>query len=100
MNQTEVWIRKLIAENRVHEFYNSTEWKRKKKVILISQHHECQRCKERGQYKRARTVHHKKYLRIRPDLALDDDNLEAICDECHYDEHHRRKPGFINAERW
>lgn len=100
MEQIELWIRRLIEDNQVHDFYNSPMWKRKKKEILKAQHHECQRCKAKGQYKRARTVHHRKYLRIRPDLALADDNLEAICDECHYNEHHRRKPGFMNIERW
>lgn len=100
MDYIESWIRELIAENRIHEFYNSPDWKRKKKAILKDQHYECQRCKAKGQYKRARTVHHRKYLRMRPDLALDDDNLEAVCDECHYDEHHRRRQGFVNPERW
>lgn len=100
MDQIEAWVRRLIAENRDHDFYNSPIWKRKKKEILKAQHNECQRCKEKGKYKRARTVHHSKYLRTRPDLALADENLEAICDECHYDEHHRKRPGFINEERW
>lgn len=100
MDQIETWILQLIAENRVHEFYNSSVWKRKKKEILKIQNYECQRCKAKGQYRKARTVHHRKYLRQRPELALVDDNLEAICDECHYDEHHRRKPGFMNKERW
>lgn len=100
MEQTEEWIRNIIKENRVHDFYNSPVWKRKKREILKAQHYECQRCKKKGKYMRARTVHHKEYLRKRPDLALDNDNLEAICDGCHYDEHHRMKPGFINEERW
>lgn len=100
MDQTEVWVRTLIRNNQVHDFYNSPIWKRKKADILKAQHYECQRCKGKGRYKKARTVHHKKYLRMRSDLALDDENLEAICDECHYDEHHRRRPGFINEERW
>lgn len=100
MNQTETWVRQLIKDNHVHEFYNSPAWKRKKKEILKEQHYECQRCREKGHYKRARTVHHRKYLRTRPDLALSDENLESICDECHYSEHHRKKMGFINEERW
>ena len=49
---------------------------------------------------KATTVHHKKYLRLHPELALDPDNLEPICERCHYDEHHRKKPGFTNEERW
>lgn len=100
MDNVTLWIKQLIAGNQVHVFYNSPVWKKKKRQILKDQHHECQRCKKKGIYKKARTVHHKQYLRKRPDLALCDYNLEAICDECHYDEHHRKKPGFINEERW
>ena len=47
---------------------------------------------------KATTVHHKKYLRLHPELALDPDNLEPICERCHYDEHHRKKPGFTNED--
>lgn len=100
MDQTEEWVRQLIADGRVHDFYNSPAWKQKKQQVLKAQNYECQRCKKQGKYKKARTVHHTKYLRSRPDLALDDSNLEAICDGCHYDEHHRRMPGFVNPERW
>lgn len=91
-------IKELIKENRVHEFYVSPEWRRKSSEILRKQHNECQRCLLKGKYSYARTVHHKKYLRHRPDLAFEDDNLEAICDECHYEEHHGR--GFATPERW
>jgi 5-methylcytosine-specific restriction endonuclease McrA len=44
------------------------------------------------------TVHHKKYLRKFPELAMDYDNLELLCDECHYEEHHKREQ--LNEERW
>lgn len=94
------WIKKLIKENNTHEFYTSPLWRRKQTEILKRDHHECSRCKARGLVVRANTVHHKKYLRSHPELALDDDNLEAICECCHYNEHHRKKPGFMNEERW
>lgn len=54
----------------------------------------------KGLVVKATTVHHRKYLRQYPELALDPDNLEPICERCHYDEHHRKKPGFTNQERW
>lgn len=99
MDELTLWIRELIRQNKVHEFYNSPIWKKKKNEVLRDQHNECQRCKKRGIYSRARTVHHKQYLRRRPDLALEDSNLEAICEQCHYEEHHVKK-GFVNEERW
>lgn len=29
---------------------------------------------------------------------MDYDNLELLCEECHYEEHHRREQ--LNEERW
>lgn len=94
------WIQQLIRDNNVHEFYTSSVWRRKQAQVLKEKHYECQRCKKKGLAIKARTVHHKKYLKKYPELALDDDNLEPICDQCHYDEHHRKDLGFMNEERW
>lgn len=94
------WIQQLIRDNNVHEFYTSSIWRKTQARILQKQHYECQRCKSKGLVTKARTVHHKQHLRAHPELALDDNNLEAICERCHYDEHHRKKPGFMNEERW
>lgn len=94
------WIKQLIRDNNLHEFYTSSLWRRKQAQILKESHHECERCKKKGFVVRARTVHHRKYLRRYPELALDDNNLEPICEKCHYDEHHRKKLGFMNEERW
>lgn len=94
------WIKQLIRDNDTHSFYTSSVWRKKQKEILKKQHFECQRCKKKGFVVRAVTVHHKEYLRKHPELALEDENLEAVCDKCHYDEHHRRKQRFINEERW
>lgn len=94
------WIRQLIRDNDMHVFYTSSLWRKKQHQILKQQHYECQRCKGKGRVTKAVTVHHKKYLRKNPHLALEDSNLEAICNKCHYDEHHRKKHGFTNEERW
>lgn len=94
------WIRNLIKENNMHEFYTSSIWRRTQARILKENHYECERCKRKGLVVKASTVHHRKYLRKYPELALDDSNLEPICERCHFDEHHRRKPGFMNEERW
>lgn len=99
-NETTQWVQKLIRENNTHEFYTSSIWRRTQARILKENNYECARCKQKGLVVRARTVHHKKYLRAHPELALDDDNLEPICEKCHYDEHHRKMPGFMNEERW
>ena len=94
------WIQELIAKNNVHEFYVSPVWRRMQAQILKENHFECERCKKKGLVVKATTVHHRKYLRQYPELALDPNNLESICKRCHYNEHHRKKPEFTNQERW
>ncbi|WP_373419508.1 HNH endonuclease [Sporanaerobacter sp. PP17-6a] len=43
-------------------------------------------------YVPATTVHHIKTVREYPWLALTKANLMAICEECHYQIHHKNKP--------
>jgi 5-methylcytosine-specific restriction endonuclease McrA len=93
------WIRGLIWTDNLHEFYTSPVWRRMQAHVLKANHYECARCKAKGKVVKASTVHHKEYLRNRPELALDENNLEPICAACHYDEHHRKKQ-YINEERW
>lgn len=94
------WIRQITRDNDLHQFYTSPIWRSTQAHVLKQNHYECSRCKAKGMVVKARVVHHKKYLRQHPELALDEDNLEPLCEKCHYDEHHRKKPGFINKERW
>lgn len=102
-NKTELvkWIKSLIQHNNIKAFYNYGWWKQIRLDVLDEQNHECQRCKAKGLYNEAVTVHHIKYLRKNPELALTKSNLESICDQCHYDEHHKleSKPQ-LNIERW
>lgn len=104
-------IIKYIQDNDMLSFYRSKEWKALRKAVLKRDHNECQFfCKDRGKLTTARTVHHKKEIKLFPDLALDLDNLAAICDTCHNDPriHDRgnlsvakpKKRKFINEERW
>jgi 5-methylcytosine-specific restriction enzyme A len=94
------WIQGLISQGKLHLFYISAVWRRTRERALKRQHYECQRCKVKGRYERATVAHHKQYLRRRPDLALDLDNLEALCDQCHYEEHHKKENKYANDEKW
>lgn len=96
-----VWINKLIKYNNVKAFYNSSMWLKVRAEILDEQKDECQVCKGNGLYSEAVTVHHIKYLRTNPELAVTKSNLMAICSECHYDIHHKIIPKLqLNIERW
>ncbi|WP_217971484.1 HNH endonuclease [Staphylococcus xylosus] len=84
------------------KFYNSGEWKKKREVIKQRDNYECQECKRQGKVaidvfehnKNGRkkiklVVHHIKELEDNPTLALDDDNLETLCVDCHNKIHDR-----------
>lgn len=99
------WVREIAAKSYRgwKAFYHTTKWKHKRKDILKRDHYTCQTCRQKGKHRRATTVHHIKHLRDVPELALTDDNLISLCDECHemaHPEKHKRKKGYENMERW
>lgn len=51
----------------------------------------CERCKARGIYKPGYIVHHKEYITpgniSNPNITLNLDNLEYVCEDCHNKEH-------------
>lgn len=95
----------LIQTNNLMKFYKSKSWKDLRKQALERDHYECQSCKRKGRYRKAKNVHHIKEVKTHPELALDLDNLECICIQCHNEEHKRlenyvKKKKFWNEERW
>jgi 5-methylcytosine-specific restriction endonuclease McrA len=96
---TVAWIIELIQSGDTSPFYNTKEWGALRERKRRQEHYECERCRAKGRYKRGKIVHHKKYLKDYPELALDINNLECLCEECHYEEHHKRKEQII-PERW
>lgn len=104
----------LIAAGDVSPFYNDRAWRRLAREVRREQHNECQYCRQKGRYRRARYVHHVMRLREHPELAycrfyLDSQgqahrNLVACCFDCHEAQHPERfaqkpKPQ-LNQERW
>ena len=94
-------IEQIVASGNMHLFYSSSEWRAVRKKALKEQHNECQRCKEKGKYRRATVGHHKKPVELFPELALSKDNIECLCRECHEKHHGRLKQSkFSNEELW
>lgn len=92
------WLKSLIKKRDLHDFYSSKEWQVLAKQTRKEQHNECQRCRRRGYYSPCDIVHHIKYVKEYPELALTADNLECLCKNCHEEEH--KKKAFVNEERW
>lgn len=74
-----------------YAFYVSEEWRRCREGYLRKVGGLCERCAAKGMIVPAEEVHHKVRLtpeNIRdPRVALNWDNLEALCLECHKQEH-------------
>ncbi len=95
------------------KFYNSKAWKTTKNTIWLKQNLLCNRCHmpvyvdglsdylPKGK-RRTGIVHHKIYLdnfNVYDDsIALDENNLEGICKECHEKEHHQDQVTRINYD--
>ncbi|EOJ20319.1 HNH endonuclease [Enterococcus faecalis] len=65
------------------DFYNSREWKNKRKQILIRDNYICQPCLEKGVIHEANMVHHKDELKDNWEKRLDEENLESVNTICH-----------------
>ncbi len=76
-------------------FYRSTKWKKCRDGYYNTKNGICERCGGLGAQ-----VHHRIYLTDEnlkdPEISLNWDNLELLCDKCHAEEHHGG--GFQTAE--
>ena len=70
-------------------FYNSREWIKLARAYREKHFYICERCGAAD----AREVHYKIHLTPEnidnPAITLNEKNLELLCHECHYEEHHK-----------
>lgn len=68
------------------KFYKSKAWRDCRDAYFTFKHGLCERCNGPG-----KIVHHKDYLTPQnindPNVTLNFDNLELLCQECHNEEH-------------
>lgn len=108
-------IKKMIAKDDVHKFYNDYYWRKISHEIISEQHGECQICKSSGRYGKGVITHHVNHLRDNPELAYSryyiaadgsrKRNLIAVCKRCHEALHHRGQykkinQRYKNEEQW
>lgn len=106
-------LKSLLESGKENIWYNSAAWKTMRALVLKHDRYECQPCKARGRYRRAKIVHHVKHLKDRPDLALslyDPDTgerqLVSVCKQCHEVLHPESQRQFapktkpVTQERW
>lgn len=77
------------------QFYNSKEWHTARELYLKKKGRLCERCLSLGKYTAADTVHHIIHLNARnikdEKIALGEDNLMALCKDCHNIIHERKR---------
>ena len=83
-----------MAKAFARKFYSSKAWQSCRNEYMKRAHHLCENCLRKGIYKPAEIVHHVIELDPvtieRPEIALNFDNLEAVCRECHNEYHDNR----------
>ena len=79
-----------MAKEWAISFYKSQAWRRCRNAYFISKYGLCERCGGPG-----KIVHHTIWLTPDnihdPDVSLNWDNLELLCQTCHNQEHHTGK---------
>lgn len=82
-------MRTKRAPKTLQQFYSSRTWQKCRTSFLQWENFVCNRCKGV-----ATLAHHREYLTADNmhdyKIALDWDNLEALCHDCHEIEHKRR----------
>jgi len=66
-----------------HGFYISTAWRKLRVAVLQRSNYLCANCLRHKRITLATEIHHIKPLEAYPELALDINNLEALCWRCH-----------------
>ena len=114
MNKLELkkWIKELLTQGKIDDFYKSKYWRKLRKEVLKEQKEECQECLKLGKRTKANTVHHVQFVDKHPELALSKfyaykgkqyRNLICVCPDCHnklHPEKHKQKKELIHEERW
>lgn len=79
-------------------FYKTEAWKQCRDAYWKHAGGLCERCYAKGFIKAGEIVHHKQYLTPEtahdPSIALNWDNLELLCRECHGVEHAKFKKRY------
>ena len=83
------------SESFAKAFYKSWPWIKCARAYKASKGGLCERCWSKGLIVTGEEVHHKKRLTPEnlndPAIALNWDNLELLCRNCHIEEHHRKR---------
>lgn len=79
----------------VERFYTTRAWRRCRDTFLASRGGLCEVCLKKGLIEPATEVHHKIHLTednvSNPEISLNPENLMALCEECHQEQHRTKR---------
>lgn len=88
----------------IKEFYRSNAWRKVRDNYWRKRKGLCERCLSKGILKAGDEVHHKKRLTVRnindPKVALNEENLEVLCADCHHAEHRDDRTQMFSKKRY
>lgn len=70
-------------DRRSAAFYKSVAWQRAREQVMMRDHRLCQECLKTQRITLATEVDHVIPIKVRWDLRLHLDNLQALCHRCH-----------------
>lgn len=80
-------------------FYKSKAWQDCRDGYAKRCGYLCERCLRNGTYRPGEIVHHKVMLTpeniLSPEIALNWDNLELLCRDCHAERHNKTKRRYL-----
>ena len=85
----------MHSSPEVERFYTTRAWKKCRKTFLESRGGLCEICLSKGLIEPATEVHHKIHLTVDnlsdTNISLNPDNLMALCESCHHDQHQTKR---------
>ena len=91
-----------MSEGIQAQFYKTKAWQDCRNAYIRKVGGLCEKCKARGLIVPAEIVHHKIHLNAEkvkdPAIALNPDNLEALCRICHGAEHGKMYRRYVIGE--
>lgn len=85
----------MNKDARIERFYTSWAWEKCRKSFLAERGGLCELCLKKGLIEPATQVHHKKHITPEnlddPMITLNHENLMALCDACHQEQHRKKR---------
>ena len=79
----------------IERFYTTTAWRKSRAAFLTEKGGLCELCAKKGLIEPAVHVHHIKPITPEnlndPRITLDHGNLMALCEECHAEQHRKKR---------